>query len=389
MTVLAWKNLLEDVPRFLVALAGIVFAITLLTVQIGLYNGFVKSTSLSIEQSSADLWIAEKHVAFFEVTLPLSYDHLAHVRALPGVARAEALIIHPILWRSPRDTIQGARIIGLDPTNRLFAAHFSREALAKLQQPYNVLVDGAQLRALDIAVGESGSIGELPAHLAGLTHATQPIVSPPFFYASLETANAYTPSPLAFFTPAEATKPEPLADTDTISYILVKRDPRVPLPTLEQSIARRLPDVRVMTTQELVQITRSFWVGRTGIGFVLSLIAIMGLAVGIIIVGQILYTSVNEHLREYGTLRAMGTSDGRLYLTIVRQATFMAVSGYIPSLILGLFIRSVAASHGVEILITPWTASIVLLATLAMCIGAGVFAMHRVINTDPAMVFRA
>ena len=387
--ILAWKNLLEDVPRFIVALAGIIFAVTLLTVQIGLFNGFAKSTSLAIEQSTADLWIAEKHVAFFEITLPLSYEHLAKIRAIPGVARAQALSIHTVLWRSPRNTLQGARVIGFDPRGGLFAAGFAPDLLRSLERPYAIAIDGAQRRPLDIALGETATIGQLPAHVVGLTQGTQPIVSPPFLYASLETANAYAPSPLSFFTPSEATTPEPLTESDQISYVLVKRDPRVPLATLERAIAARLPDVRVLTRDELLQMTRAFWVGRTSIGFVLSLIAVMGLSVGVIIVGQILYTSVNEHLREYGTLRAMGTSDGLLYLTIAQQASFMAVLGYVPSLVFSIFIQTLSASHGVQILITPTTAGIVFLATIGMCIGAGVFAMHRVMRTDPAMVFRA
>ncbi len=71
MVSIARKNLLEDFPRFLVAQAGIMFAVTLVTIQTGILNGFTRSTALLIEDSEADIWVASEEMVHFELTEPL------------------------------------------------------------------------------------------------------------------------------------------------------------------------------------------------------------------------------------------------------------------------------------------------------------------------------
>jgi putative ABC transport system permease protein len=390
MVVLARKNLFADFPRFLVALCAVVFAVTLLTVQTAIYNGFIRSTSLLIEESNADIWLAAKQMAYLEVTLPLAYGSIARARAVTGVARAEPMILRTGIWRSPQDTLDAGRVVGFDPNGRLFApGNLTRTDLQKLSQPYTFFADASQLRSLDVqGVGARGTIGGFPAHLIQLTHGTQSIISPTFLYMSLESANAYSPSALSFLTPSNDTRPAPLSGSDSIQFILISARDRHNLAALKKSLERAIPQTRALTRQEMINQTRAYWLQRTSIGFALSLTALLGLIVGAVVVGQILYVSVSEHLKEYGTLRAIGAADRLLYGVIMRQALYMAVLGYVPSLLLSFLIASIASHRGVAILITPATAAVVFVLTLAMCTVAAGFAMQRVVRVDPAVAFR-
>ncbi len=372
------------------ALSGIVFAVTLLTVQVALFSGFSNSTTLPIAESSADVWVTAPEMLYFEGTLPLEYGTVAKVRAVPGVARAEALSLGIARWRSPHDELALGRVIGFDPAGKLFdPGNANRATLNLLRRPYAFAVDATQLHILELQrVGQSGVIGTLPAHLAYVTRGTQPIVSATFFYTSLETANAYTPSALSFFSPP-GSSPPPLESTDPIMYVMVQAKNPAASAQLAAAIQRAIPHVRAMTRDEMLATTRDYWVRRTGIGFILSLIALMGAIVGVAVVGQILYTSINEHFHEYGTLKAIGVSDGYLYGVIALQASCMAVIGYLPSLAFTFAIRGIAAERGVDILITPGGALLVLAAALLICISAGMVAMQRVVRSDPALVFRA
>ncbi len=371
------------------ALAGVVFAVTLLTVQVALFTGFSNSTTLPIAESSADVWVSAPEMIYFEGTLPIDYGTVAKIRAVPGVARAEAMSLGIARWRSPHDELALGRIIGFDPRGTLFnPGGANRATLDLLQKPYAFAVDATQLHILDLRAGQSGVIGSLPAHLAYVTRGTQPIVSATFFYTSLETANAYTPSALSFFSPP-GSAPPPLEETDPIMYVMVKAQSPADSAQLAAAIQRSVPHVRALTRDQMLAATRDYWVKRTGIGFILSLIALMGAFVGVVIVGQILYTSINEHFQEYGTLKAIGVSDGYLYGVIALQATCMAVIGYVLSLALTFAVRGVAAERGVDILITPGGALLVLAAALVICISAGMIAMQRVVRSDPALVFRA
>jgi putative ABC transport system permease protein len=151
-----------------------------------------------------------------------------------------------------------------------------------------------------------------------------------------------------------------------------------------------LPDTRAYTTAEMSELTRTYWTQRTGVGFILGLGAAVGFVVGVVVVSQILYSSVSDHLKEFGTLKAMGASDWVIYRVITEQALWMAVLGYLPSIVLcaGLGAWTVA-TRGIMILITPATAVGVFGITLIMCVGSALFAIQKVTHIDPAIVFKA
>jgi putative ABC transport system permease protein len=137
-------------------------------------------------------------------------------------------------------------------------------------------------------------------------------------------------------------------------------------------------------------VMRTFWQKRTGVGFVLSLGAAIGVLVGMVVVGQILYSSVSDHLKEFGTLKAMGASDWVIYGIILEQALWMAVLGYIPGMALCFGVAYWAgATQGILILITPLSALGVFGLTVVMCTGSAFFAIQKVTKVDPAIVFKA
>jgi putative ABC transport system permease protein len=112
--------------------------------------------------------------------------------------------------------------------------------------------------------------------------------------------------------------------------------------------------------------------------------------VGIVVVGQILYSSVADHLKEFGTLKAMGASNYMIYSVIIEQSLWMAVLGYIPGMALCFAVKAWAfAAQGLVILIVPSTAAGVFGITVLMCVGSALFAIQKVNRVDPAIVFKA
>ncbi len=116
--------------------------------------------------------------------------------------------------------------------------------------------------------------------------------------------------------------------------------------------------------------TSTYWRERTGVGFILGLGAAVGFVVGMVVVSQILYSSIADHLKEFGTLKAMGASDWVIYRVITEQALWMAILGYIPSMLLCMGLGSwTMAAKGIMILITPTTAAGVL-ESPSLCVSA-------------------
>lgn len=415
---IARKNLLEDKTRFLVAQAGILFAVSLVTIQLGILRGFTRSTAMLIEYSRADLWVAHKEMVYLELTSAMPAETLQVAAKVPGVSRAEVLLMRSGRWRDPKGNLSSVRIWGFNPDGQLFAGWpVPQGTVAELNQPYKVMVDSASLSSLDVSkVGDTATIGNLPVTITGLAQDTKSNASSAYVYTSLETANAYGSAELnsamtcirlpdgnldcnnqftsKFTNPNGVNQPAPqprrLNLGDPISFILVKANPGEDLNQLKQRITQALPSTVTYTTAEMAQRTRGYWEQRTSIGFILGLGAAISFIVGMVIVGQILYASVADHIREYGTLKAMGAANRVIYSVIIEQALWMAVLGYLPSMALCYSLSAwTLGAKGVLILIEPVTAGGVFVLTIAMCVGSALFAVQKVTRVDPAIVFKA
>ena len=418
MVSLARKNLLEDLPRFLVAQAGIMFAVMLVTLQTGVFNGFTRSTGQLIHNSTADIWVASDRWVQIELTLPMPVSQMITARQVPGVARAEAITFSSALWRSPASEITYVRVIGFDPNGQLFApVNIQQGSINALKEPYTAIVDRTTLNSLGVKnVGDTVTVNSLPARIVGFTQGNRSIVSNAFMFTSLESANAYLTSgqvsnvtcqlpkgsedltctntytkPLQPLTPIQSPPvPKKLVASDLITYILIQAEPGQDLQALKQRLKTALPNTRILTREEVTKTNQTFWQKRTGIGFVLGLGALVGIVVGVVIVGQILYSSVSDHLKEFGTLKAMVVSDRVVYGVIIEQALWMAVLGYLPSMLLCYGIATwTYTAKGILILITPLLAIAVFGLTVTMCIGSAIFAIQKVTRLDPAMVFKS
>lgn len=410
MASVARKNLFEDIPRFLVAQAGIMFAVSLVTIQVGVFNGFSRSVGILIDRSTADIWVASNDMVNLELTLPIPAGHLKLAQQVAGVERAEPLLLSGGVWRSPQGKITTVRLFGFEPEGQLFnPSPLIAGDLNSLNQPYTVIADKTILDSLGVSkLGETANIGSLGVKLVGLTEDTQSIASSAYLFTAIETAKSITTGGKTanlncrfqnedfsctnvYEQSTEANpKPTPLTDADPITYVLIRAKPGEDLQALKQRLQNTLPNTIAVTREEMASLTRSYWIQRTGVGFILGLGAAVGVIVGMVIVGQILYSSVSDHLKEFATLKAMGVSDRIVYSIIIRQALWMSVLGYIPSLVLcvGLGFWTFS-TQGIMILITPTTATVIFGITVIMCVGSALFATQKVTRVDPAIVFKS
>ncbi|NEQ52294.1 MAG: FtsX-like permease family protein [Leptolyngbya sp. SIO3F4] len=413
MVSLARKNLLKDLPRFLVAQAGIMFAVSLVTIQTGILKGFTRSTTLLIDSSDADIWVASENIVNFELTEPFPYVQVRQAQEIDGVALAEALTIGSGRWYSD-GKLTTLRVFGFDPNGQLFRpGQVSNTAIQALNAPYSALIDRTNMRSFRIdGVGDTARIRQLPVMVVGLTRDTQSLVSSKFVFTSLVNANAYISSGFSAGLTCqlgdgditcvnayqrdpnaandEVSEPGPLKADAPVTYILVKAAPGENLQLLKRRIEGSLSGTKAFTKNELINTTQAYWQNRTGIGFILGLGAIVGVIVGMVVVAQILYTSVSENLREFGTLKAMGASDWDIYSVILEQSLWMAILGYVPGLLLCWSVGSwTAATQGIVVLITPISAIGVFGITVVMCVGSAIFAIQKVTRVDPGIVFKA
>ncbi len=162
-------------------------------------------------------------------------------------------------------------------------------------------------------------------------------------------------------------------------------DPR----EVRNRISAFLPkDVRVMTRDEFRNEEQNYWLSRTAIGFVTLAGMLVGMFVGAIVVYQILYTDVTDHLREYATLKAMGITDMFLYRIIMTEALILLLASALPSTIIsGILFHATRKGAGMPTELILSEMLIVFAMATAMCIIAGFLATRKLKTADPADIF--
>jgi len=181
----------------------------------------------------------------------------------------------------------------------------------------------------------------------------------------------------------------PSRKPDQIEVGLIKLKPGADVEKIQKQLTANLPkDVSVLTREGFAQIEKKYWADGTAIGFIFGLGVAVGFIVGIVIVYQILYSDVSEHLPEYATLKAMGYSDGYLLRVLIQEALLLAILGYIPSFFAAIALYNLAAGATMlPIAMTLERAVNVLIMTIVMCSVSGAIAMRKLQSADPADIF--
>jgi len=209
------------------------------------------------------------------------------------------------------------------------------------------------------------------ARVVGFTRGIRAFTTTPYVFTSFKNAQAYSD----------------LSEDQTF-FVLVRALPGTSIPDLQSRLEARVKDVDVLTTAKFSSMTRIYWMFTTGAGVAVLIAALLGLVVGVVVVAQTIYATTMDHIREYGTLKAMGAPDSYIYRVIIAQAGMSAVAGYVLAMIVSVFIVRASRSAGAAILL-PWQMAIGLFfLTLLMCVSAAVVSINKVTSLDPAMVFR-
>jgi len=373
MLPLARKNLLHDRVRLLVTLTGIVFAVVLSAVQLGLFVGFQRATSDVIRFAGADLWVMSRGVTHLENAVPFSERKAYDVRAVRGAVSVQTHVIQFVQWKKPDGGQELVTLIGAESGAPLGQPwNLVAGSVAGLEQPDGVIVDELYLPKLGIrGVGDVVEINNRRARVVGLTRGIRTFTTTPVVFASFKRALDYAALP-----------------SDQTLYLLVRTDPQVDPNVVADRLRARLTDVDVYTADAWRRAQEFYWLFGTGAGVTVLIAAVLGLLVGVVVVAQTIYAATLDHIREYGTLKAMGASNGYLYRVILEQAAASAVGGYAIGLLISVVAARISLRGTTAILLTPTLAISLFVLTVVMCMAASMVSINKVTRLDPAMVFR-
>jgi putative ABC transport system permease protein len=369
---LAFRNLFHDRLRFIATVIGIVFSIVLVTVQMGLYLGFGQMVTTMIDHASADLWVMQKGTKCFEDPSLLDTRQRSRALSVPGTADAIPVVIGFSDWRTPNGSSTPVFIVGADlRSGGLEPWNVVEGRVEALSTPNAVAIDRTYLDRLGVAgVGGRGEIRQQSVRVAAVTNGIRSFTTTPYVFTDVDRARSYTGTPASKAT-----------------YLLIRLNSGTNVEQARRELVSSLVDVEVLTPAQFGERSRSFWLFGTGAGAALFAGALLGVIVGTVIVAQTLYSSTKDHLNEFATLRAIGSSRRYIYKVIICQAMLSAVIGFGFAYLIGLAVVHTTASSALPIVITPELSVGLFVLTVAMCVVSAIAAIMKVTRIDPAMVF--
>lgn len=370
---LASRNLFHDRVRLIATVVGIVFSIVLVTVQLGVFLSFERMITMMIDHAQADFWIAPAETKSFEGSSLLAGRERFLALSINGVAEVTPVIVGYASWRKPNGGASTPVFVigaptassGLQPWNVV------EGSLADLTKPDAVAIDRSYFEQLGVeGIGGHAEISNLKARVVAVTKGIRSFTTMPNVFTSLDRARAYLGVP-----PNKA------------NYFIVRISPNANAAAVRSRLVASLSNAEVLTSEEFRSRSRLFWLFDTGAGAALLGSAILGIIVGTIIVAQTLYSSTKDHLKEFATLRAIGSSRRYILKVILGQALLSAVIGFSIAAAIGLTLVQVTADAALPIIMTPELTFGLFVLTVVMCAIAAISAIRVVTRIDPAMVF--
>jgi putative ABC transport system permease protein len=378
---LAWLLLIRQPARLAVALAGISFAGILMFMQLGFRDGLFDASITLHKLFDADLVLISPRTMSSIAMAGFPRRRLVQVMADPDVAGTSPVHWNQLLWRNPETrATRSILTLGFEPGDPLFLAPALGDQAGLLTQRGRVLFDeksrpeyGPIARWIKEGRTVETEVAGKRIRVAGLVSLGPSFGADGNMLTSAETFLQLLPN----------TPP------GSIELGLIRLRPGADPAEVAARLRRQLPkDVAIYSKKGFQEFEMNYWRGSTAIGFIFTLGAAMGFVVGCVIVYQILYSDVSDHLPEYATLMAMGYPLTDLLGVVAREGLLLSLLGYVPAWLAGqgLYVM-VRKGTGLPVEMDGARSLVVLAMIFTMCMASALLAMRKLADADPAEIF--
>jgi putative ABC transport system permease protein len=375
---LAWLQLSWDKLRLCAALSGIVFAVALMLIQLGFSDALYLAAVQIHERLHGDLVMLSSQYEYLLGAKSYSERYLYQTLSFPEVTSVAPVYVGLGNWKN-QETHRELPIfvMGFDPRLDVFTIPEIKAGLDQLRLPDVVFFDE----------GSKPEYGSYRAALAAGRRDTTEVSGHRVVVGGDFTLGISFASDGNLITSDQNfLRIMPGRQLGVINLGLIRLKPGADPEAVRRKIVATLPvGIQVMTHAQFVSYEQNYWAKRTPIGFIFNMGTFVGFLVGAVIVYQILYTDVSDHLKEYATLKAMGYNDRFLFGVVMREGLILALVGFVPG---WLFSSGMSVlTRKVTLLPSYMTLErsvIVLSLTIFMCVGSGMLAMRKLRAADPA-----
>lgn len=408
---LAWLQLKRERVRLLIAIAGIGFAVFLMFVQLGFRDALFNSAIRFHENVKGDIMLLSTRSNSLISIQSFPQRRLYGLLGLETVENISPVYVGFGLWKNPfweglpKSQTRQIMVLGIDPNDDVLSVAGYDEAARKLLKVEDRILFDKQSRA------EFGPIATKfnEYQKQGQSIVTEISDRKVTIDGLFELGASFGADGNALTSEANFLRIFTRRDRGEINIGIVKLKQGADLYKSLEAVKKALPgeyrvnptlkpdeakedfivgEIRVLTKKAFVEVERKYWQNSTSIGFIFTLGAVIGFLVGIVIVYQILYTDVSDHLPEYATLKAMGYKNRYLLKIVFQEALILSVMGFIPGFLLsnGMYTLTRNATALPLAMTTDRTFTVFCLAVM-MCVISGAIAVRKVQDADPADIF--
>lgn len=395
-TPLAWSQLSHQKVRLLVATTGVCFANILMFTQVGLLKMLTEGTTKLHESLGGDLFLVSSFSPTLRWNTSFPRAYIYQASAVNGVANAVPIYLGTGEWVNPQYFLatnkddsslktmsrfgKQVRIIAFNPVkSKALNLPDVKRQINKLKIPNSILYDSQS----------QSSLGEVPQIFRERGKVTTVVDNHRTHIVGLFEMGS------TLFTNGNVVmsdwnyaqrRGDEILNQVSIGTIFLK--PEANINTVKAKLKAILPpDIEIHTREELIEKEQKFESSEPN-GIVLRFGTVVGFVVGVIIVYQVLYSDINDHISEYATLKAMGYSDNYLLFVVIQEAVILAVMGFLPGFItsVGLYQLLVTLTK-IPLAMRASVAIQVFILTVVMCIVSGAIATNKLRSADPADIF--
>lgn len=383
MNRLAIDILLGDRARYLGIVLGVAVAAFLISQQLAMLNGILDRITATIRNlGQVEIWVVDANVQFADDAKPMADSQLARVRGVDGVAWAVPLYKGNLRVRLDDGNFQTAILNGLDDATLIGGPpEMLAGSLADLRENDGVIVDqaGAQTKLahrgpsgelIPLTLGSTVEINDHRAIVVGICKAAQTFQSNPVIYTTYSRAAQYSPQ-----------------ERKKLSFILAKAKPGHDAEALAAKI-QRITGLGAYTNAQFRDMTQQYFIRETGIVTTFVFGIMISFAVGTMIAGQTFYNFTLENLRQFGAIKAMGASNGRILVMIATQALVVGLVGLGLGVGLAALLAWVARDSEMSMRFSQLQLGITALAVFCITMAAAWLGARKVLRLDPAVVFK-
>jgi putative ABC transport system permease protein len=380
---LAWFQLIRGKNRFLTAIVGIAFSNLLMFMQFGFKLTIHYSQAALHRHLEADIALVSAKTVSLMAMSSFPIHQLYRCLSIEGVESVNPLYVstYPVIEAPDTGRSRLMLVIGYNPENQALDLTELENYNDRLKQPNVFLLDrfsrGDFVDEMKRKLSQ-GDIIETEANdrridIIGLfSLGSMPVSDGTLITSDLNFIRLFTDQSL---------------DDINVGLVNVEagESPEIVKIKLQSLLTE---NVRVFTKEEYIEFEKSYIIKSSDIGKNFNIGVLMGAIISAVIMYQVLYAEISDHLPEYAILKARGYSDVYLSLIICQQALMLSLIAYLPSYLMALAFYDVASRIiQAAVFMTFSSALQVLILSTSTCCVSALISLRKMYKTDLMDIF--